>query len=120
MKPIGKLLDVVTLLRRSTPTASADAMNQPADVYLPFSNRPVERAAIIPLSGAEIEEAGQLIGTTGYRVEMRYREDVTTDAKLRVDSVATPYLMSIRSIPADPDGKRMRVWFLATREEEPA
>lgn len=114
---VGQLRDVVTVMRRSTPSADPDDLNQPADTYVAYTNRPVERAAIRPLNGVEIEEFGQIVGTTGVRVEIRYREDLTTDSVLRVDSVATPYYLSVKSVPADPDGRRMRVWFVAVREE---
>ena len=118
---IGKYRDICTVMRRFTPSASPDDLNQPADSYVPLANRPIERITIEPLAGAEIEEMGQIVGTVGCRVEMRFREDLTTDCRLRVTSSATPYWLSVRSLPADPDfGKRKRIVFLAVREEEPA
>lgn len=107
-------------MRRATPSADPDDLNQPADTYVALTNRPVERAEIRPLNGVEIEEFGQIVGTTGVRVRIRYREDLTTDSIIRVDSVSTPYYLSVKSIPADTDGKRMYVWFVAVREEVPA
>ncbi len=118
MATVGELREVVRLLRRATPTADRDGLGQPADQYIPYERFPVERAKITPVAGSEVEQAGQTVGIVVFMVEMRYREDVTTDTVLEWTSKTTPVRLNVKSVPADPTNRRMRITFLAVNEEE--
>lgn len=118
MRTVGELREVIRLLRRATPTADRDGHGQPADQYVEYELFPNERASIRPVSGSEIEQAGQSVGVVVFMVEMRYREDVTTDTVLEWRSRRTPVRLNVKSVPADPTNRRMRIQFLAVQEEE--
>lgn len=105
-------------MRRATPDADRDAHGQPADVYVPYANRPVERCSIVPMGGAEVEMSHQIVGITTFKVEMHYREDLTTDSVLYWRSRKVPIYLNVRSVPADEKGTKKRVVFFAVQKEE--
>lgn len=119
MRHAGQFREVVKVLRRATPTADKDELGQPEDQYIPYVNRPTERCSIRPVSGAEIEQAQQNVGLVVFMVEMHHREDITADTILRWTSRRSPVYLNVKSVPADPEGNRMWIQFLAMQTDEP-
>lgn len=120
-KRAGQLRERVEVQRKSIATDAEDAHGQPEDDYVALANRDRESASIEPLSGAEIEQAAQLVGMAVFLVEMRYRTDLTTDCRLKwlsTGQTTAPYLY-VKSLPADPEGRKQRIQFLAVQSDVP-
>jgi SPP1 family predicted phage head-tail adaptor len=65
-------------------------------------------ASILPTNGRESLEAGALTGVQGWRVTLRYRADLDSEAGVRHRLAWNGRLLNIRSI-ADPDGRRQKL-----------
>lgn len=117
----GKLREKVIVQRKSIAQVDEDDHGQPEDDYVNLENRSSERASILPVSGAEIEQAAQMVGFAVFQVEMRYRTDLTSDCRLKwitTGASVAPYLY-VKSLPADPTGRKERIQFLAVQSEVP-
>lgn len=117
----GQLRERVTVQRKSIAQADEDQHGQPEDAYTALANRPNEAASIIPMSGAEVEQAAQIVGMALFLVEMRHRTDLTTDCRLKwlsTGQTTAPYLY-VKSLPADPTGRKQRIQFLAVQSDVP-
>lgn len=117
----GELREVVEIQRKSIAAAAEDDHGQVADTYANLTNRPREAANIVAVSGAEVEQAAQVVGMTVFRVEIRYRTDLTSDCRLKWltnGATTAPYLY-VRGVPADPYGTKERVSFLAVQSDAP-
>lgn len=117
----GELREVVLIQRKSMAAASEDDFGQPVDTYVNLATRPRESASIIPVSGSEIEQAAQLVGIALYQVEMRYRTDLTADCRLKwlTTGNGTEPFLYVKSLPADPTGRKERIQFLAVQSDVP-
>lgn len=117
-KSAGQLRERITIQQKNFAASNEDAHGQPLDTYTDLTNRSKEAAAIEPVSGAEVVEASQLVGVAVFMVEIRYREDLTTDMRLRWDSRTTAVYLYIKSLPADPTGRKERVRFVAVQSDK--
>lgn len=117
----GEMRDVVEVQRKSIAATAEDDHGQVADTYVNLTNRPREAAKIVAVSGAEVEQAAQVVGMTVFLVEMAYRTDLTSDCRVRwltTGATTAPYLY-VRGVPADPYGTKERITFLAVQSDLP-
>jgi head-tail adaptor len=114
----GALRDRLHFQRRAT---ADDGFGNQVPGGGAFATQFTLRAALVPRTGSEAVTAARLEGRQPYVVTVRHSpvlEDVTVAWRL-VDANNANRVFNIASPPADPDGRRAWVEFLAVESGEP-